>query len=65
MFTDDPIADFYRHDAEQERLLARMPICHHCKNHIKQEKIICINGKYYCDECLEDYYTVDAEDFMN
>jgi hypothetical protein len=53
-YSDDPIADFERHDAEQERRLRRLPVCCSCKGHIQQESAVRINGDWYCDECIED-----------
>lgn len=52
--TDDPIADHYRYEQEQERSLARYPKCAICGERIPQADIVCIDGKYYCDECLDD-----------
>lgn len=60
-YTDDPIADFERHDARQQKLLERLPICHRCKERIQQDKAVCIDGDWYCDECLDDMRE-DTED---
>ena len=54
MYTDDPIADFLKHDKEQARWLVRLPLCVKCEEHIQQEDVLCIDGKYYCDNCLEN-----------
>ena len=53
--TDDPVADFERHDREQARKLAKLPICERCGNAIQQERAVCIEGFWYCDDCLEYY----------
>ena len=53
--TDDPVADFNRWDADQQRKLKRLPKCARCGEHIQQEKAVCIHGvEYYCDECLDE-----------
>ena len=52
--TDDPIADFFRHEAEQEGWLKKRPKCCVCKEHIQQSKAVRIDGDYYCDWCLCD-----------
>ena len=52
--TDDPIADHYRYEQEQERALARYPKCAICGEPIAQEEAVLIDGKYYCDECLDE-----------
>lgn len=63
MFTDDPVLDAERYSAEQDRQLARLPKCSRCGNPIQQDHVVCIGGKLYCDECLDDF-THDIEDFM-
>lgn len=52
--TDDPVADFNRWDAELQRLLERLPKCTVCCEPIQQEDAVCINGDYYCDNCLDN-----------
>lgn len=53
--TDDPIADFNRYDREQARRLKMLPTCERCGDAIQQESAVCINGFWFCDECLEFY----------
>ena len=49
--------DLWRsHDMEQERRRARLPVCCYCGEHIMQEDAVCIDGDYYCDECLETHF---------
>ena len=52
-WSDDPLRDFDRHDADQQRKLERMPKCAECRDHIQQKDAVCIKGKFYCDECLK------------
>ncbi len=54
-FTDDPIADFHRHDAEQAKQLKELPPCERCGWEIQQERAVCIDGFWYCDDCIEFY----------
>ena len=54
-WTDDPVADFERHDREQARRLAQLPTCERCGDAIQQERAVCIEGFWYCDKCLEYY----------
>lgn len=51
--TGDPIADFNSWDREQDRRLESKPTCAKCKGHIQQKDAIYIDGRYYCDDCLE------------
>lgn len=53
--TDDPIADFERWDADQNRRLAQLPECDKCEEPIQQEKAHYINGELLCEHCLEDH----------
>ncbi len=41
-------------DREQHRRLARFPKCTRCGEHIQQEDAVCIDGNYYCDNCLKE-----------
>lgn len=50
--TDDPIADFERHDAHQQEQLDRLPKCTECCEPIQQDTAVCIDGDWYCDDCL-------------
>lgn len=54
-WTDDPVADFDRYDRDQARRLAQLPTCERCGDAIQQEKAVCIEGFWYCDECLDKY----------
>jgi late competence protein required for DNA uptake (superfamily II DNA/RNA helicase) len=53
--TDDPVYDFVRHDWKQSRSLERLPFCERCCNRIEQEWAVCIDGVWYCDDCIEFY----------
>lgn len=41
------------HDREQSRRLERLPKCFHCGEPVQQEMAVCLDGRWYCDECLE------------
>lgn len=55
IFTDDPAADFARHDAEQEAWLAKRPVCADCGHHIQEEEAYYINGEWICERCMDSY----------
>lgn len=61
--TDDPIADFARHDAEQEAWLDRRPECADCGHHIQDEQAFYINGEWICQDCMS-VYLVEVGDYM-
>ena len=60
--SDDPIADFHHHDAEQTEWLEKRPRCAECHEHIQQEKAVCIQGNFYCDDCLADLRTIIGDE---
>ena len=51
----DPLADFHRLDREQARKLEQLPTCERCGHPIQQEWAVCIEGFWYCDDCIEHY----------
>ncbi len=53
-YSDDPVADFERYDAEKEEELRKLPVCCECGEYIQQSDAVRINGNWYCDGCLED-----------
>lgn len=55
MWTDDPIADFNRWDAEQNRKLERMPVCCECGEHIQDDTCFEINDEIICNSCMMQY----------
>lgn len=55
IYTDDPVTDFARHDAEQEAWLQRRPVCADCGNHIQDEEAYYINGEWVCMDCMDSY----------
>ena len=54
-FTEDPVSDFERFDAEQERRLEQLPVCADCEEHIQDEEAYYINGEWICERCIDSY----------
>ena len=63
-WTDDPVADFLRHDAEQEENLSKLPRCCHCRERIQDDICYRINDDLYCENCHNDEFRVWTEDVM-
>ncbi len=61
-YTDDPIADFLRHDAEQEAWLKSRPKCSCCKERIQDEEAYKFDDKWVHCDCLIQY-RVDVDDY--
>ena len=62
MYSDDPVRDFERHDREQARRLARLPLCQICGEPIQQEFAVRINYAWFCDRCLDEAREAVADD---
>lgn len=64
-YTDDPLRDFARHDAEQQAELDRLPECAECGKPIQSEKCYeRIDGELICEECLENNHMHWVEDYI-
>jgi hypothetical protein len=61
IFTDDPIADFERHDAEQQAELDKLPICEYCEDPIQDDYYFVIGNECICEDCLNDNFRKDVE----
>lgn len=55
IYSDDPVSDFARHDAEQEAWLLKRPVCADCGEHIQDEEAYYINGEWVCMDCMDSY----------
>lgn len=62
--TDDPIADYDRYDAEQERELEKLPVCCDCGERVTADHYYLINDEVICPECLEAGYRKDIDDYI-
>lgn len=51
-FTDDPVRDAERYQAEQDRKLDALPKCAICGEPIQDESALYLNGEWICDECV-------------
>ena len=54
-YSDDPLRDFDRWDAEQQKKLKELPICEDCGEHIQDESAFYINGDWICEDCIDAY----------
>ena len=57
-YTDDPVRDFERYDADREDELANLPVCDICDEPIQDEHYYIINGDNICPLCLEACFRV-------
>jgi formylmethanofuran dehydrogenase subunit E len=57
-YSDNPIADFDRWDAEQNKQLENLPVCADCDNPIQDDSAYYINGEWICEDCMDSYKRV-------
>lgn len=60
MWTDDPVRDWDRHCAEQERELESLPVCERCETPL-YEHLYRIDDKVLCEDCEFDMYAIDID----
>lgn len=63
-WTDDPVADFDRYDAEQQQQLDSLPVCECCGEPIQQETAVYYNDHWICRECETEFWLDIREDFL-
>ena len=51
------------HEAEQEKLLERLPKCRYCGEPIQDDHYFYIDGVIYCEDCLNEKYRRHIEDY--
>lgn len=60
-YTDDPLADFARYDAEQQEALGKLPKCSECDEPIQDEYAYYINGEWVCECCMREHYRKEVQ----
>lgn len=63
-YSDDPIADFNRHDAEMNKRLENLPVCADCGEPIQDDYFYLINDEAICPACLESGYRKQIDDYI-
>lgn len=64
-YTDDPIADFHRHDSEQEKALENLPKCDYCGEPIQDDYYYDIDDYFLCKKHMNELYRKRTEDFIS
>lgn len=62
--SDDPVADFERYDAEQQRRLSELPVCSECGEPVQDDFYYEINDEIICQECLDRDFRKRTEDYI-
>lgn len=64
-YTDDPIRDYDRYEAEQEAKLKRLPKCSQCHNPIDADFYYEVDCYLFCEDCLNDVYRHPIEMYLD
>ena len=63
-YTDDPVADFNRWDAEQEDKLEKLPKCCLCDEPIQDDHLFDIDGDLFCEECMIENFRKSVDSYV-
>lgn len=61
--TNDPIDDFNMWDYQHEESLRKLPRCDYCGTEL-QEYLYHIDNELLCEDCMNDHYRMNVEDFI-
>lgn len=64
MYCPDNYDFFCEHEARQEEMLSRMPVCDACGDEIQDEHLFEVNGEKFCLECAKVNFMKYTEDYM-
>ena len=59
--TDDPVADFERHEHRQQKWLDSRPVCDICDEPIQDDHYYLINSDNICPNCMETYFRKEVD----
>lgn len=63
-YTDDPVADYERYSADQERELDRLPRCSECGEAIQTEHCYEVNDELICPGCMIKNHRKAVDDIV-
>lgn len=63
-YSENPVHDFERYDAEQAKEEERLPHCEYC-GEVIYEKYYNIGGEIICSDCLETHFAHDVDDYLD
>lgn len=63
--TDDPLRDLAEYQAEQEKVLNKLPKCYECGEPITGDECYEINDELICPECLTKNHLKFTDDYID
>lgn len=64
VYTDDPLSDFERYDAQKQKELDELPVCSCCGEPITQDVAVYYNDQYSCKDCEGHFWVDIRSDFL-
>ena len=64
-WTDDPVRDALRYEAERERQRKRLPVCCECGEPIQDDECYEFDGELICPDCLKDNHRKWVDDYVS
>ena len=61
---EDNYSQWEEREADQERRIAKLPICVHCEQPIQDDRAWRVNDELYCESCAEEEFKVWTEDYI-
>ena len=62
-YSDDPVRDYERYCAKQDRELDHLPTCYECGEKIQTDECYDINDELICPECLKNNHRKWVDDY--
>jgi formylmethanofuran dehydrogenase subunit E len=64
-YSDDPIRDYDRYDAQREKQLEDFPRCSECDKYICDDFYYEFDGEIICEDCLCDNHRKSTDSFID
>lgn len=59
MYVPDNYDQFEARERRAQQWMESLPVCAHCEQPIQQDDAVYIDGKWYCDDCLDSFLRKD------
>ena len=63
MYVPDNYDAYSYHEAQQEAMLAKCPVCDSCGESIQDDYLYDVNGDVFCESCMNDLFRKSTEDY--
>jgi formylmethanofuran dehydrogenase subunit E len=64
-YSNDPIADYSRYDAERQKEEESLPKCDICGEPIQDDYLYDLDGNLVCEECLIDNFKKPVDNYID